>query len=299
MNNECDIVRDLLPLYLDDVCSDASRKFIETHLKNCEKCNAEFNIMSEVSKEANNKKEEKNAFKNFSKSMKKKTVYKAMTITLASLLVIGGGYQGIYAHESIMKYEKGLISVGRQTKNEFNLNINADNYKRADSIIEKNKNGKYDVYVNVSSTLATKMTKDKDKSNNFINIMNSGVMVDYQNAQMIEETVDADVTYNIEGEISKDNQIEDKKEKRNNGEIVKAEEKEEGNDISLSISKTGNDLSKTDQEITITVPNKAFKVENIENIYYYEGDLSDIDKKSIDELKRQGLYLVWNINDKN
>ncbi len=298
MNNECDIVRDLLPLYLDNVCSDTSRKFVENHLKACKKCNAEFKIMSEVQKE-DNKKEEKNAFKNFSKSMKKKTVYKAMTIAIAALLMIGGGYQGIYAHENIMKYEKGLISIGKQTKNEFNLNINADNYKRADSIIEKNKNGNYDVYVNVSSTLATKMTKDKDKSNNFINIMNSGIMVDYQNAQMIEETVDADVTYNVEGETSKDNQIEYKKEKRNNGEIVKTEEKEEGNDISLSISKTGNDLSKTEQEITITVPNKDFNVENIENIYYYEGDLSDINKKSTDELKNQGLYLVWNVNDKN
>lgn len=34
----CDIVKDLLPLYVDDVCSEKSRMAIEEHLKNCEGC---------------------------------------------------------------------------------------------------------------------------------------------------------------------------------------------------------------------------------------------------------------------
>ena len=34
----CDIVKDLLPLYVDDVCSEKSKAAIEEHLKECEEC---------------------------------------------------------------------------------------------------------------------------------------------------------------------------------------------------------------------------------------------------------------------
>ena len=38
MKNNCDIVQDLLPLYLDGICSEGSRKFVEEHISECEKC---------------------------------------------------------------------------------------------------------------------------------------------------------------------------------------------------------------------------------------------------------------------
>ena len=38
MNNTCDIVQDLLPLYIDGICSGASRQMIEEHLKDCPDC---------------------------------------------------------------------------------------------------------------------------------------------------------------------------------------------------------------------------------------------------------------------
>ena len=42
MNQECAVIRDLLPLYADDVCSDASRDLIEKHLPECPECTAEL-----------------------------------------------------------------------------------------------------------------------------------------------------------------------------------------------------------------------------------------------------------------
>ena len=41
----CDIIQDMLPLYYDEVCSADSRKMIEEHLQECEKCS---NIFSEA-----------------------------------------------------------------------------------------------------------------------------------------------------------------------------------------------------------------------------------------------------------
>ena len=36
----CEVARDLLPLYCDDVCSQESRILIDEHLKNCSDCDA-------------------------------------------------------------------------------------------------------------------------------------------------------------------------------------------------------------------------------------------------------------------
>ena len=33
MNKECEVIRDLLPLYVDEVCSGTSRELIEEHLQ--------------------------------------------------------------------------------------------------------------------------------------------------------------------------------------------------------------------------------------------------------------------------
>ena len=37
----CNIIKDLLPLYIDDVCSEESKEIIETHILNCEDCRSE------------------------------------------------------------------------------------------------------------------------------------------------------------------------------------------------------------------------------------------------------------------
>lgn len=36
--SNCDIIRDLLPLYADDVCSDESRRMVDEHLEGCADC---------------------------------------------------------------------------------------------------------------------------------------------------------------------------------------------------------------------------------------------------------------------
>ena len=42
---DCEIVRDLLPLYHDGACSQASRAAVEAHLKTCPACRAELRDM--------------------------------------------------------------------------------------------------------------------------------------------------------------------------------------------------------------------------------------------------------------
>ncbi len=42
----CNIVKDLIPLYIDECCSEESQNIIKEHLENCEDCKKVFNDMS-------------------------------------------------------------------------------------------------------------------------------------------------------------------------------------------------------------------------------------------------------------
>ncbi len=35
---DCDIIQDLIPSYVDEICSDATRKFVEEHIEECDAC---------------------------------------------------------------------------------------------------------------------------------------------------------------------------------------------------------------------------------------------------------------------
>ncbi len=43
MKTNCKVIEDLLPLYIDEVCSDESKGFVEEHLKECDACSAKLN----------------------------------------------------------------------------------------------------------------------------------------------------------------------------------------------------------------------------------------------------------------
>ena len=45
MKNECSIVRDVLPLYLESMVSEGTADFVKEHLKVCAECSAEFETM--------------------------------------------------------------------------------------------------------------------------------------------------------------------------------------------------------------------------------------------------------------
>lgn len=47
MKISCEIIKDLLPLYHDGVCSNDSRTMVEEHLADCENCKAELQAMDD------------------------------------------------------------------------------------------------------------------------------------------------------------------------------------------------------------------------------------------------------------
>ena len=47
MKTECSVIRDLLPLYVEDMVSAETARFIEEHLENCPECQAELTSLKE------------------------------------------------------------------------------------------------------------------------------------------------------------------------------------------------------------------------------------------------------------
>lgn len=83
MRNECNIIRDLLPLYAENMVSSDTSDFVEEHLKNCESCRKEF----ERTKELQPTQEISDAAPLIKLSRKMK-VKKIQTIALTAVFVI-------------------------------------------------------------------------------------------------------------------------------------------------------------------------------------------------------------------
>ena len=47
ITNKCEIVEDLLPLYVDDICSEESRNLVEEHIEHCDECKKQLEYMKE------------------------------------------------------------------------------------------------------------------------------------------------------------------------------------------------------------------------------------------------------------
>ncbi|WP_419394191.1 zf-HC2 domain-containing protein [Cytobacillus praedii] len=97
MKNECYIVRDLLPSYIDQLCSEESSRFIEQHMATCEQCaellnqmRAEFDIQEQPEIPA--RIEQKKPFQkiaHFFKAQKNFTKFLSVSFWIALIVTVG------------------------------------------------------------------------------------------------------------------------------------------------------------------------------------------------------------------
>lgn len=93
MNISCEIVKDLLPLYHDNVCSNDSKTMVEKHLAYCDSCKAELQAMNDILPLNNTEQnlKEAGAVKNLSKKWKKRmllSLLKGAFFTLLTVIII-------------------------------------------------------------------------------------------------------------------------------------------------------------------------------------------------------------------
>lgn len=91
MNISCEIIRDLLPLYVDEVCSGDSRDLVENHLAGCENCRAELNDMKDDLPQQKVIAEEADSLKAARKAQNRSTVKGIMCTLVVVLFLIAVG----------------------------------------------------------------------------------------------------------------------------------------------------------------------------------------------------------------
>ena len=95
MKTECSVVRDLLPLYVEDMVSEETAAYIGEHLETCEGCRAELESLKGSAEIAVIEEKTDNA-KPFKKIMKKmnRQFYSVAYAALIFLIFLGFGWTG-------------------------------------------------------------------------------------------------------------------------------------------------------------------------------------------------------------
>lgn len=102
MKNNCEIIRDLLPLYCDNVCSEASKKLVEEHIDECELCKAVYlNLSKNTDIQPFKANEEKNKAKVL-KNIKKKIIIKRIVAVLVAVAITATA--GLLAANKLLDY---------------------------------------------------------------------------------------------------------------------------------------------------------------------------------------------------
>lgn len=95
MKRECNIVRDLLPLYIENMASEETKEFVEAHLTNCPECNELYLTMTEKGEEEIADEEAKKKILPLRlvkrKLLRKKIVVSAIAVMLSLAILIGAG----------------------------------------------------------------------------------------------------------------------------------------------------------------------------------------------------------------
>ncbi len=92
MKYPCNLIRDILPLYVDNVCSAESKEIVKTHLADCTVCTAYFQSMIAQEQEIDismscDKDNEVKKASSF-RAVKKKIRHKQIIIAISSMLVL-------------------------------------------------------------------------------------------------------------------------------------------------------------------------------------------------------------------
>ena len=109
--SNCEIVQDLLPLYIDEVVSASSIEMIEEHMKTCENCKGELAKLQgdvKVSIEPTQK-AEIGALRLFRKKIQRKNVLIACTSVVLAVVLLLGTYVHLDRATIAIPYSDGLI----------------------------------------------------------------------------------------------------------------------------------------------------------------------------------------------
>jgi hypothetical protein len=164
--NKCNVIRDLLPLYADEVCSEDSREMVEEHILTCQECKQEledycYNTgLPEVKADV--------AMKKFKKKMNKKNLKKIVLSVIVCLAVILSGTYILFIPEFTVPYSKDLMTAKIPVDGGIDVWVNLPNYTQVYSMATSSEtDDEFDIYLTVTRNLWSMIAPDFDEMNNF------------------------------------------------------------------------------------------------------------------------------------
>jgi len=88
----CDIIKDLIPLCGEGLCSEKSEKEIREHIKECEGCRILYESMPVTKDDTPKFPDEKNIFKKVNKRLKRHRIIDIILLLIVSAIICGLGY---------------------------------------------------------------------------------------------------------------------------------------------------------------------------------------------------------------
>lgn len=191
---KCEIIQDLLPLYVDNVCSDSSREMVEEHIRTCESCREKLSqSKSEVKLEFSGSETARvKILKNFKRKIFKKNVLVAAISCLVVAGLLLGTWAYVFGYDKPIPYKEGSVKIVKHEANTVENNDGSltiitdensdpnqivisrgvldvmysdnDYYKSVSTgrTVERNGEKVKVIYVFLTDTLATRLSKQND-----------------------------------------------------------------------------------------------------------------------------------------
>ncbi len=148
MKTTCNLIKDLLPLYVDKICSDESARIVSEHLAVCENCKEEYRLMSSDSEFPHISDDEQNIIKasSFAWKKRKRQSFAIGCVAFAIITALGiASFVTIHWFSSADNQNTALLI--KQAENYFNYEISnvldIDTRGNYLAIVYKTKNGDF------------------------------------------------------------------------------------------------------------------------------------------------------------
>lgn len=206
MKIPCEVVKDLLPLYHDNVCSDESRTIIEEHLLECDTCKKYLDDMDGDFIQTNDEKAAEQAKSDILKGIKRQLFRKNVMVSVISVIcaiaVLLGGFSFIFHYQMPIPYENGLVSVKKGDNGMVDVYFNRDDYYcsyKWNTTIEKNGVKQRVAYIYYTDTIWTKYFSKPQKDKQYKYTINNSAFFDYDDDnRFIEIKKDISAVYYLD-----------------------------------------------------------------------------------------------------
>lgn len=116
---------------------------------------------------------------------KKKKYLKIFVAILGIIVLLTSAYLFMFEYETPVKYSIDMVKVNVPEDKGLDIKINLPNYKKTNAILVKIDENSYDLYINVTQTISTRIFDDNDESDNMLRVGN-GMVVDFQSGLLQE-----------------------------------------------------------------------------------------------------------------